>query len=110
MNSNDNLIEQYKKFLDNGKTERECVEELIAMAKKAGYKDLNACKKLKAGDKVYITKMNKAIALFQLGSEPLEKGMNKKPDEYYFINYLSERVRGCGVISIMRVTFVFSHG
>ncbi len=72
----DKLIEQYKKFLDNGKTERECVEELIAMAKKAGYKDLNACKKLKAGDKVYITKMNKAIALFQLGSEALEKGMN----------------------------------
>ena len=50
MNSNDNLIEQYKKFLDNGKTERECVEQLIAMAKKAGYKDLNACKKLKAGE------------------------------------------------------------
>jgi aspartyl aminopeptidase len=73
---NDKLIEQYKKFLDNGKTERECVEQLIAMAKKAGYKDLNACKKLKAGDKVYITKMNKAIALFQLGSEALEKGMN----------------------------------
>ena len=76
MNTKDSLIEQYKKFLDKGKTERECVEELIAMAKKAGYKDLNSCKKLKAGDKVYITKMNKAIALFQLGSEPLEKGMN----------------------------------
>ncbi len=72
----DKLIEQYKKFLDNGKTERECVEQLVAMAKKAGYKDLNACKKLKTGDKVYITKMNKAIALFQLGSLPLEKGMN----------------------------------
>lgn len=76
MNTKDSLIEQYKKFLDKGKTERECVEELIAMAKKAGYKDLNSCKKLKAGDKVYITKMNKAIALFQMGSEPLEKGMN----------------------------------
>ena len=73
---NDKLIEQYKNFLDNGKTERECVEQLIAMAKKAGYKDLNACKKLKTGDKVYITKMNKAIALFQVGSEPLEHGMN----------------------------------
>ena len=73
---NDRLIEQYKAFLDNGKTERECVEQLIAMAKKAGYKDLNACKKLKVGDKVYITKMNKAIALFHLGSEPLENGMN----------------------------------
>ena len=76
MNTKDSLIEQYKKFMDKGKTERECVEELIAMAKKAGYKDLNSCKKLKAGDKVYITKMNKAIALFQMGSEPLEKGMN----------------------------------
>ena len=76
MNTKDSLIEQYKKFLDKGKTERECVEELIAMAKKAGYKDLNTCRKLKAGDKVYITKMNKAIALFQMGSEPLEKGMN----------------------------------
>ena len=76
MDTNNKLIEQYKKFLDKGKTERECVEELIAMAKKAGYKDLASCKKLKAGDKVYITKMNKAIALFQLGSEALEKGMN----------------------------------
>ena len=73
---NDKLIEQYKSFLDNGKTERECVEQLIASAKKYGFKDLAACKKLKAGDKVYITKMNKAIALFQLGSQPLEKGMN----------------------------------
>ena len=70
------LIDQYKKFLDNGKTERECVQQLVAMAKKAGYKDLNTCKKLKAGDKVYITKMNKAIAMFQVGTEPLEKGMN----------------------------------
>ena len=73
---NDTLIEQYKKFLDDGKTERECVEQLVAMAKKAGYKDLTACKKLKAGDKAYIVKMNKAIALFQLGTEPLENGMN----------------------------------
>ena len=73
---NEKLIKQYKQFLDNGKTERECVEQLIALAKKCGYKDLNTCKKLKAGDKVYITKMNKAIALFELGTEPLETGMN----------------------------------
>lgn len=36
--------------------------------------------------------------------------MNKTPDEYYFINYLSERVIECGVISIMRVTFIFRNG
>ncbi len=73
---NDMLIEQYKQFLNNGKTERECVEQLVATAKKSGFKDLNNCKKLKAGDKVYITKMNKAIALFVLGTDSLENGMN----------------------------------
>ena len=73
---NETLIKQYKAFLDNGKTERECVEQLVAQAKKDGFKDLTACKKLKAGDKVYITKMNKAIALFVIGTEALEKGMN----------------------------------
>ena len=73
---NDTLITEYKEFLDNGKTERECVDQLVARAKKAGFKDLNSCKKLKAGDKVYITKMNKAIALFIIGKEALDKGMN----------------------------------
>ena len=47
----------YKKFLDNGKTERECVTETVAAAKAAGYIDLNdaikAGKALKPGDKVY---------------------------------------------------------
>ena len=73
---NETLIKQYKSFLDNGKTERECVELLVAHAKKDGFKDLASCKTLKAGDKVYVTKMNKAIALFVIGSEPLENGMN----------------------------------
>ena len=73
---NEVLINQYKAFLDNGKTERECVDQLVAQAKKDGFKDLQDCKKLKTGDKVYITKMNKAIALFIIGSQDLEKGMN----------------------------------
>ena len=76
MNANEKLISQYKQFLDNGKTERECVAQIIAMAAKAGYKDIARCKKLAAGDKVYITKMNKAVALFEIGFEPIEKGMN----------------------------------
>ena len=32
MNTNDKLINDYKKFLDNGKTERECVTQIIAMS------------------------------------------------------------------------------
>lgn len=70
------LINDYKDFLNKGKTERECVVQLIAWAEKNGYKDIDSVEKLSAGDKVYVQKMNKAIALFQLGSSPLENGMN----------------------------------
>lgn len=72
----ENLVENYKIFLDNGKTERECVVQIIQKARENGYKDISEYAKLKAGDKVYVQKMNKAIALFQLGSENIENGMN----------------------------------
>ena len=70
----------YRAYLDNGKTERECVAETIEMAEKAGYVDLAALldgdKQLKAGDKVYVNCMGKAIMLFHIGKQPLVKGMN----------------------------------
>ena len=70
------LISDYKNFLDNGKTERECVSQIISLAQKCGFKDLYTCTSLKSGDKVYVQKMNKAIALFVIGSAPVEEGMN----------------------------------
>ena len=73
---NESLINGYKSFLDNGKTERECVAQIISLARKSGFKDISECEFLKSGDKVYVQKMNKAIALFVVGSEPIEKGMN----------------------------------
>ena len=70
----------YRKMLDNGKTERECVELTIELAKKEGYKDLNEIIKngetIKAGDKVYISCMEKTIALYHIGEEPIENGLN----------------------------------
>lgn len=71
-----NLIEDYKSFLNNGKTERECVSQLILWAEQAGFKNVYETESLKPGDKVYVQKMNKAIALFVVGSEKIEKGMN----------------------------------
>ena len=62
--------------MNNDKKERESVEQIIKMAEKKGYKDISKYKKLKPGDKVYIQKMNKSIALFEIGFEPIEKGMN----------------------------------
>ena len=74
------LNDDYRAFLDKGKTERECVKETIRQAKEAGYKDLQNIikngKKLKAGDRVYCSYMDKSIVLFNIGKEPIEEGMN----------------------------------
>lgn len=48
------LTADYKDFLDAGKTERECVTEVIRLAEKEGYVDLNQKDTLQAGDKVYL--------------------------------------------------------
>ena len=59
-----NFNEGYKDFITKGKTERLCVKEAVKKAMAAGYKDLNDVDILKPGDKVYVTNMNKNIALF----------------------------------------------
>lgn len=71
-----NLVENYKDFLNHGKTERECVVQIIEGARKNGFKDISEYETLKAGDKVYVQKMNKAISLFTIGTENIESGLN----------------------------------
>lgn len=71
----DVLCEEYRQFISKCKTERECVSEIVAMAEKQGYKDLASVKKAKAGDRLYCVNKGKAIILFIVGSEPIEKGM-----------------------------------
>ena len=74
------LAEAYKDFLNRGKTDRECTAYIAEALEKAGYVQLNDAiagkKKLKAGDKVYLNQMNKAVVAFHLGRKPLENGMN----------------------------------
>ena len=73
------LNKNYRHFLDHGKTERECVKAAVKQAKKEGFKDLKEVirsgEKLQAGDRVYDVFMEKAIALFVIGSKDMEKGM-----------------------------------
>lgn len=70
----------YKEFLSNNKTERECCDYFREEAEKNGYVNLESLidsnKKIKAGDKIYAVNMNKEIVLFNIGKEPIEKGMN----------------------------------
>ena len=74
------LAEQYRQFISAGKTERECVRLTEKMAREAGYisleEALTSGDTLKPGDKVYAIHKKKLAVLFQIGTEPLEKGMN----------------------------------
>ena len=74
------LAKLYRNFLDHGKTERECVTQIVKEAEEAGYESLDAKlakgETLKAGDKVYAVGMKKIIALFHIGEEAIENGMN----------------------------------
>lgn len=74
------LNKNYRAFLDTGKTERECITEIVKQAEAAGYVNLEKIQakkqSVKAGDKVYAVCMKKTIALFNLGTKPLVQGMN----------------------------------
>ena len=74
------LADDYKDFLDHGKTERECVDRFVNEAERNGYIELSEAirkgMKLSAGDRVYSVWMNKSMVLFEIGAEPLESGLN----------------------------------
>lgn len=76
----DALAKEYMEFLDNGKTERECVDAIVNTIEAAGYRELPGLvqegKKLSAGDKVYAVLMNKTVVMYQLGTKPMTEGMN----------------------------------
>ena len=72
--------EEYKNFLTNCKTEREVTDFTVKEIEAAGYRNIDVLIEngtaLRAGDKVYANNMGKGIAMFQIGSESFEKGMN----------------------------------
>ena len=74
------LNQEYREFLDNGKTERECIDTIVNTIEAEGYQELESLirdgKKPQKGDKVYSVCMNKSIAMFQIGEKPMAEGMN----------------------------------
>jgi len=70
------LCDEYRTYLDMGKTERECVNITVDMAKKNGFVSLDDVKELKAGDRIYHVNRNKNVFLAVIGSEDIEKGLN----------------------------------
>ena len=79
MDTNDEIAmfcEEYKKFLDSCKTEREAVIYTINAARAGGFKEFEYNKKYKKGDKIYYNNRGKAVILAVIGSEPLSTGLN----------------------------------
>ena len=76
----ESLNREYRDFLDNGKTERECIDTIVNTIEAEGYQELESLirdgKKPQKGDKVYSVCMNKSIAMFQIGEKPMAEGMN----------------------------------
>ena len=80
MNQLEDVAKKYRHFLNVGKTERECITQIVKEAEEAGYVSLEEKVKkgeaLKAGDKVYTVGMKKIIALYHIGEDDLAEGMN----------------------------------
>ncbi len=74
------LNDAYRTFLDESKTERECIDTIVNTVEAEGYKELESLirsgEKIKSGDKVYSVWMNKSIVMFQIGKKPMTEGMN----------------------------------
>ncbi|WP_283170105.1 aminopeptidase [Curtanaerobium respiraculi] len=76
----DELAGRYIEFISENKTERECAAAAVDIARKAGYRSidevLEAGERLKPGARVYASLYGKTVMLVQLGTDPLEQGVN----------------------------------
>ena len=67
--------EDYKRFLDDGKTERECAAEAVRLAEQAGFRAYVRGEALQPGDKIYRINRGKSVFLAVIGSEGLAHGV-----------------------------------
>lgn len=74
------LADEYKAFLDNGKTERECVDVIVRIAKLNGFKNIEDCiannEEIKPGMKLYANNKGKSAVVVIVGEDSIQKGMN----------------------------------
>ena len=69
------FCEDYKKFLDNAKTEREAVTEAIKIAENNGFTAYEKGKKYAKGDRYYINNRKKSAVFVVVGEESAENGV-----------------------------------
>ena len=72
----DKYCEDYKKFLDKAKTERESVAYAVEFLEKRGFKPFEYGKKYVKGDKFYLNNRDKAIYIVVVGEKSFEDGIH----------------------------------
>jgi aspartyl aminopeptidase len=74
------FAQKYRRFLDQGKTERECVKQALDMLGERGFQDLDVVLKeggiLKSGAKVYQNIRGKSLVFAVIGRKPFTGGIN----------------------------------
>ena len=70
------MAEEYKRFLNDGKTEREFVALTIDSLKQLGYEDISSVQTLRAGQKVYQSVKDKGLMIAVVGKKPMTEGVN----------------------------------
>ena len=78
----DTIVEQafeyakdYKKYLDDGKTEREALKASIAIAEAKGFFEYHLGDDIHHGDKLYYNNRGKNLFVFSVGSESINNGI-----------------------------------
>lgn len=71
----DSFCEDYKKFMDAAKIEREAVIYSIDFLKENGYVEYQKGMKLNPGDKIYSNNRGKALMIAVIGSAPISDGV-----------------------------------
>jgi aspartyl aminopeptidase len=76
----ESFAKSYRRFLDRGKTERECVSQALDMLKEQGFRDLDVLLQeqgaLKSGAKVYQNIKGKSLVFAVIGRKPFTEGLN----------------------------------
>ena len=71
-----NFCNDYMKFLNKAKTEREFIAEAKKKAEENGFMDIADLAKLNPGDKVYYINRDKSMYLAIIGTEKMENGLH----------------------------------
>lgn len=74
-----NFCDGYKDFISKNKTERECLDTTVSVAKEKGFKSIDEFIKkgsIKPGDKIYAVNRGKMAVFVRVGKDDIEKGLN----------------------------------